>query len=214
MCAITPLNRPLNQVVVKVAPAFAANNSILVKPSELTPISALAFLELMHECGMPCNAGACSVGDPEEIGATLVESPLVDMLTFTGSVATGERIMSRVGLKKVLMELGGNDPLIVLADADLKQAAALASAGAFATAGQSCRGVKRIIVVEEVADAFVKQLIGEARKLRVGDIFDPATDIGAMISAERRQAGWKRAAGARLRMARSSCSAENGTELS
>lgn len=184
VCAITPFNRPLNQVVVKVAPAFAANNSVVVKPSELTPLSALAFLELLYECGMPSNAGACLVGHPDEIGPILVQSPCVDMVTFTGSVETGERIMTMVGMKKTLMELGGNDPLIVLADADLRHAAALASAGAFATAGQSCRGIKRIIVMEEVADAFVKLLVDEARRLRVGDIFDPQTDIGTLISVE------------------------------
>ncbi|WNM63138.1 aldehyde dehydrogenase family protein [Candidatus Nitrospira neomarina] len=184
VCAITPFNRPLNQVVVKVAPSFGANNSIIVKPSEVTPLSALAFMDLMYECGMPENAGACSVGFPEEIGSSLLQSQCVDMVTFTGSVETGERIMKMAGLKKTLMELGGNDPLIVLADADLRHAAAVASAGAFGTAGQSCRGVKRIIVMDEVADAFLKLLMVEARKLRIGDPFDPQTDIGSLISVE------------------------------
>lgn len=181
ICAITPFNRPLNQVVVKAAPAIAANNSLLVKPSEKTPLTALAFAELLLRCGLPENMLAVVTGDPREIGDALVASPLVDMVTFTGSVETGEHLMTRVGLKKVTMELGGNDPLIVLADADLPRAASLASSGAFATAGQSCRGVKRVLVAHEVADRFVRLLVEEARKLKVGDPFDPATDMGTLI---------------------------------
>jgi putative phosphonoacetaldehyde dehydrogenase len=184
VCAITPFNRPLNQVVVKVAPAIAANNSIIIKPSEKTPLSAFAFAELMVRCGLPKNMIAVVAGDPREIGEGLISSPLVDMVTVTGSVETGERIMTKVGLKKVTMELGGNDPLIVLADADLQQAAALAAAGAFSNAGQSCRGIKRILVVKEVADCFVKLLTEAAKKLKLGDIFDPATDMGTLIDEE------------------------------
>ncbi|HEX8559668.1 MAG TPA: aldehyde dehydrogenase family protein [Pyrinomonadaceae bacterium] len=184
VCAITPFNRPLNQVVVKVAPAVAANNGVIVKPSEKTPLSALAFAELLVGCGLPENMLAVVTGDPREIGDPLVTSPSVNMVTFTGSVETGERLMAKIGLKKVTMELGGNDPLIVLADADLKLAASLAAAGAFATAGQSCRGVKRVLVAEEVADEFVVLLAAEARKLKVGDVFDPATDIGTLIDEE------------------------------
>lgn len=184
VCAITPFNRPLNQVVVKVAPAIAANNSIIIKPSEKTPLSAFAFAELMVRCGLPKNMIAVVAGDPREIGEGLITSPLVDMVTLTGSVETGERIMAKVGLKKVTMELGGNDPLIVLADADLQQAAALAAAGAFSNAGQSCRGIKRILVVEEVADRFVPLLIEAAGKIKMGDIFDAATDIGTLIDED------------------------------
>ncbi|MDR3637958.1 MAG: aldehyde dehydrogenase family protein [Isosphaeraceae bacterium] len=184
VCAITPFNRPLNQVVVKVGPAIAANNGVVVKPSEKTPLTAIAFAELLVACGLPRNMMAVVTGDPREIGDPLVTSPAIDMVTFTGSVETGERIMAKVGLKKVTMELGGNDPLIVLADANLAQAAALAAAGAFATAGQSCRGVKRILVAAEVADRFVALLTDEAQKLKLGDIFDPATDIGTLIDEE------------------------------
>jgi putative phosphonoacetaldehyde dehydrogenase len=184
VCAITPFNRPLNQVVVKVAPAIAANNSIIIKPSEKTPLSAIAFAELMVRCGLPKNMIAVVTGDPREIGEGLITSTSVDMVTLTGSVETGERIMAKVGLKKVTMELGGNDPLIVLGDADLQQAAALAAAGAFSNAGQSCRGVKRILVVEEVADRFVALLTEASRKLKLGDIFDPATDMGTLIDEE------------------------------
>jgi acyl-CoA reductase-like NAD-dependent aldehyde dehydrogenase len=127
---------------------------------------------------------AVVTGDPREIGDGLITSPSVDMVTLTGSVETGERIMAKVGLKKVTMELGGNDPLIVLGDADLQQAAALATAGAFSNAGQSCRGIKRILVVEEIADRFVALLTEAARKFKLGDIFDPATDMGTLIDEE------------------------------
>jgi putative phosphonoacetaldehyde dehydrogenase len=184
VCAITPFNRPLNQVVVKAAPAIAANNSIIVKPSEKTPLTAFAFADLLVRCGLPANRIAVVAGDPREVGEALVTSPDVNMVTFTGSVETGERIMAKVGLKKVTMELGGNDPLIVLADADLKQAAALAAAGAFSNAGQSCRGVKRILVVDQIADSFVDLLVEAAQKIKLGDIFDPKTDMGSLIDEE------------------------------
>lgn len=203
IAAITPFNRPLNQVVVKVAPAVAANNAVVVKPSEKTPLTALAFAELFMRVGFPPEMLQVVVGDPREVGELLVDSPLVDMLTFTGSVRTGESVARRAGMKKIMLELGGNDPLFVLPDADLGLAAKLAADGAFATAGQSCRAVKRIIVFEEVADAFARALVAETERRRCGDPYDPATDIGPMIDepaaadVERR---WKAAlaAGARL----------------
>jgi putative phosphonoacetaldehyde dehydrogenase len=181
VCAITPFNRPLNQVVVKVAPALAANNAIIVKPSEKTPLTAIAFAELLLENGCPENMIAVVVGFPEEIGPVLTGSPLVDMITFTGSVETGERLARQVGIKKIVLELGGNDPLIVLGDADLDAAAKIAAEGALATAGQSCRGIKRLIVEEQVADAFVARLLDQVRSRRCGDPFDALTDIGTLI---------------------------------
>src|SRR5579875_2781290 len=184
VCAITPFNRPLNQVVVKVAPAIAAGAPVIVKPSERTPLSAIAFIELLHSMGLPPLAAAVTTGLPTDVGATLLESPLIDMVTFTGSADTGAALAKQIGLKKTLMELGGNDPLIVLEDADLERTADIAAAGAFSNAGQSCRGVKRIIVVEDVADRLARLIAERARKLKLGDIYDPRTDVGAMISAE------------------------------
>jgi putative phosphonoacetaldehyde dehydrogenase len=181
IAAITPFNRPLNQVVVKVAPAVAANNAVVVKPSEKTPLSALAFAELFVQAGFPPEMLSVVVGDPREIGDLLLDSPLVDMVTFTGSVRTGEIVARRAGMKKIMLELGGNDPLFVLEDADLGLAAKLAADGAFGTAGQSCRAVKRIIVFEAVADAFARALVAEVERRRCGDPYDPATDIGPMI---------------------------------
>lgn len=184
VCAITPFNRPLNQVVVKVAPALASNNAIVVKPSEKTPLTALLFAELLLRNGVPAEMFALVTGDPREIGDFLLTHPGVDMITFTGSVAIGEHIARTAGLKKLLLELGGNDPLIVLADADLPQAAKIAARGALATAGQSCRGVKRILVVDEVADAFAPLLEAEVRRWSCGDPFDPEVDMGTLISEE------------------------------
>jgi putative phosphonoacetaldehyde dehydrogenase len=182
VAAITPFNRPLNQVAVKVAPAIAANNAVVVKPSEKTPLSALRFAEILLRNGLPERMIAVVTGDPSEVGEALISSPLVDMVTFTGSVATGEAIARKVGMKKLTLELGGNDPLIVLRDADLALAARLAAAGAYGNSGQSCRGVKRILVVEEVADDFVALLLEETRRKRCGDPFDPETDVGTVIS--------------------------------
>jgi len=184
IAAITPFNRPLNQVVVKVAPALAMNNGIVVKPSEKAPLSALVMAGILHDSGLPATMLAVVTGRPDTVGTALVAHPAVDMVTFTGSVATGEAIARAAGMRKLHLELGGNDPLIVLADADLERAARLAVAGAFGSAGQSCRGVKRIICVEEVADAFAELLVERVRQLRCGDPADKATDVGPVISAE------------------------------
>jgi putative phosphonoacetaldehyde dehydrogenase len=181
VCAITPFNRPLNQVVVKVAPAIAANCGVVLKPSERTPLTAIAFIELLRGCGLAPAALELVVGRPEDVGDALVTSPHVDMITFTGSVATGRAIARRAGMVRTTFELGDSSPLIVLADADIAAAARAAAAGAFASAGQSCRGVKRAIVDERVADAFVELLAERAAELRVGDPEDEATDVGTVI---------------------------------
>jgi putative phosphonoacetaldehyde dehydrogenase len=181
MAAITPFNRPLNQVVVKVAPAIAAGNRVIVKPSEKAPLSALELAGILFEAGLPEDALAVVTGPPEEVGPVLVGSPEVDMVTFTGSVETGRRITRQAGVKKLLLELGGNDPLIVLADADLEQAAEVAVTGAFGSAGQSCRAIKRIVVMEAVADPFVELLRRRAARVRAGDPFEPETEVGPLI---------------------------------
>jgi putative phosphonoacetaldehyde dehydrogenase len=184
VAAITPFNRPLNQVVVKVAPAVAANDAVVLKPSERTPLTAFRFAEILLRAGLPESMISVVAGDPAEVGEALVASPLVDMVTFTGGVATGEAIARTAGMKKLTLELGGNDPLIVLADADLALAARLAAAGAYGNSGQSCRGVKRILAVHEVADDLVSLLVSETAARRCGDPLDPDTDVGTVISRE------------------------------
>lgn len=184
VCAITPFNRPLNQVVVKLAPAIAANCSIVLKPSEKTPLTGIKFVQTLIDCGLPPAMIGVVTGDPREIGDALVSSADVDMITFTGSSAVGEHIARTCGMIRTAFELGDAGALIVLEDADLAAAAKAAAAGAYSTAGQSCRGVKRILVAEQVGDAFVDLLKTETEKLVVGDPMDPATDIGALISEQ------------------------------
>ncbi|MBN6051132.1 aldehyde dehydrogenase family protein, partial [Nonomuraea sp. RK-328] len=184
VAALTPFNRPLNQVVVKVAPAVAAGCAVVLKPSEKTPLTALAFAALLVEAGLPPELLVVTTGAPGEIGPALTGHPEVDMVTFTGSVRTGRAVAASAAGRKLLLELGGNDPLIVLPDADLDLAARLAADGAFATAGQSCRGVKRVIAVGEIADPLVSRLVEAARARRAGDPLDPATQVGPLVSEE------------------------------
>ena len=184
VAAITPFNRPLNQVVVKVAPALAAGNRIILKPSEKAPLSGLRFIELLLACGLPEDVVAVVTGRPDAIGPALLGSADIDMVSFTGSVETGELVTRLAGIKKLLLELGGNGPLVVLEDADPAEAARLAAAGCYANSGQSCRGIKRILVVEALADPFVEQLAGLTERLRWGDPLDEATDVGPLISEE------------------------------
>ncbi|MFI9504676.1 aldehyde dehydrogenase family protein [Nocardia sp. NPDC052566] len=182
VAAITPFNRPLNQVVVKVAPAVAAGCAVVVKPSEQTPLTALAFAEMLIEAGLPPEHLVVTTGEPGVIGPALAGHPDIDMVTFTGSVRTGREVAGIAAGKKVLLELGGNDPLIVLPDADLGLAVRLAGQGAFATAGQSCRGIKRVIAVGAVADELAAGLVEAAAGKRAGDPLDPATDVGPLVS--------------------------------
>ncbi|MGH3777422.1 MAG: aldehyde dehydrogenase family protein [Pseudonocardiaceae bacterium] len=184
VAALTPFNRPLNQVVVKVAPAVAAGCAVVLKPSEKTPLTALVFAELLVAAGFPAGALAVTTGSPGTIGPALVGHPDVDMVTFTGGIAAGRAVAAAAAGKRLLLELGGNDPLIVLPDADVDLAVTLAADGAFATAGQSCRGVKRIIAVGDVAEALVPRLVETARGRRAGDPQDPATDLGPLITVD------------------------------
>lgn len=181
VCAITPFNRPLNQVVVKLGPAIAANNSVILKPSEKTPLTAVKFVKCLIANGLPARMVSVVTGDPSEVGEALVTSPDIDMITFTGSRAVGERIARSAGMIRMTFELGDSGALIVLDDADLAVAADVAAKGAFATAGQSCRGVKRLLVHADVADRFAALLVDEAKKLRFGDPYSAHNDIGCLI---------------------------------
>jgi aldehyde dehydrogenase (NAD+) len=136
--AITPFNHPLNQVLHKVAPAIAAGTPMVLKPSERTPLSALWLLDVLAECGLPHDALQMVTGDPREIGAAMLEHPSVDVVLFTGSVAVGKHIAANLGYRRAVLELGGNDPLLVLDGARIERAAELAVAGAFANSGQRC----------------------------------------------------------------------------
>ena len=183
--AITPFNHPLNQVAHKVAPSIATNNTMVLKPSWRTPLSALMLARLMREAGLPdgmVTIVTVGPGETEEIGPLLWTHPDVELVSFTGSTPVGKRIAAEMGYKRAILELGGNDPLIVCRDADLDEAIRLATYGAFKNSGQRCTAVKRIIVEEPIADAFAAQLVDAAAKLTVGDPMDPTTDVGTVIS--------------------------------
>jgi phosphonoacetaldehyde dehydrogenase len=179
--AITPFNHPINQVAHKLAPAIAAGTPIVLKPSEKVPLSALALFEILHRAGLPPEAAQVVCGEPAEVLEQFLAEPAVELISFTGGVGVGKSIAARLGYRRAVLELGGNDPLIVLADADLEEAAALAVSGAFSNSGQRCTAVKRIIVVDRVADELVERIVDGAAKLRVGDPFDAETDIGTVI---------------------------------
>jgi acyl-CoA reductase-like NAD-dependent aldehyde dehydrogenase len=206
VAAITPFNRPLNQVVVKAAPAIAAGCAIALKPSEKTPLTALAFAELLVMAGLPPENLMVTTGDPGVVGPALVGHRDVDMVTFTGGVVAGRAVAAASAGKKQLLELGGNDPLIVFPDADLERAARLVAAGAFATAGQSCRGIKRIITVgTATADALVPRIAEAAAGLRAGDPLELETDLGPLVSEEAALVVEKRITDARARGATLVC---------
>jgi phosphonoacetaldehyde dehydrogenase len=181
ICAITPFNHPLNQVIHKVAPAVATNNRIVVKPSEKTPLAALLLADVLYEAGLPPPMLSVLTGDPGEIADEMLTHPDVDLVTFTGGVAIGKRIAAKAVYKRQVLELGGNDPLIVMDDADLDEAAALAASGSYKNSGQRCTAVKRILVHERVADAFIERLLAATARVRYGDPLDPATDMGTVI---------------------------------
>jgi len=179
--AITPFNHPMNQVAHKLAPAIATNNRMVLKPSEKVPLSALRLADILYEAGLPPPMFQVVTGDPAEIGDELLTNPAVDLVSFTGGVPIGRRIAERVGYRRVVLELGGNDPLIVLDDADLDEAAALAAAGSYRNSGQRCTAVKRILVQRGVADAFVERLVALTLAWRHGDPSDPAVAMGTVI---------------------------------
>jgi phosphonoacetaldehyde dehydrogenase len=181
ICAITPFNHPLNQVVHKLAPAVATNNRIVLKPSEKTPLSALALADIFYEAGLPPAMLSVLTGDPAEIADELLTSADVDLVTFTGGVRVGKTIAARAVYKRQLLELGGNDPIIVLDDADIEEAATLAASGSYKNSGQRCTAVKRILVQQGIADRFVELLVEKTRAIKYGDPFDPSMDMGTVI---------------------------------
>ena len=179
--AITPFNHPLNQVAHKVAPSIATNNRMVLKPSEKTPLAALLLQDVLLEAGLPPGMFCVVTGDPREIADEMLTHPDVDLVTFTGGVAIGKHIAARAVYKRQVLELGGNDPIIVMEDADLEEAATLAASGSYKNSGQRCTAVKRMLVQESVADRFVALLLERTRALRWGDPSDPDTEMGTVI---------------------------------
>ena len=185
--AITPFNHPLNMVAHKVAPAIATNNCVVLKPTELTPMTALVLADILYEAGLPPEMLSVVTGWPGDIGMEMITNPNFDLITFTGSVPVGKLISAHAHYKRQVLELGGNDPLIILndlSDDDLARAADLAVAGATKNSGQRCTAVKRILCQERVADRFVPLVLERAKKLKFGDPMDRTTDLGTVVHAK------------------------------
>ena len=179
---IAAFNDPLAVAAHKIGPALAAGNAIVFKPSSLTPLSALKLGRDLHEAGLPRGRLSVVVGPDEEIGEAIVRDPRVRVISFTGGFATGEHITRIAGVKKLLMELGSNSPVIVLEDANLERAAQAVCAGAFAQAGQNCLGVQRVLIHQNVYAPFAKLLVELTGALKAGSSMDESTDVCAMIS--------------------------------
>ena len=154
---------------------------MILKPSERTPLSALRFAELLYEAGLPGRMLSVLIGPTKDVAEPLVQDPRVEVVSFTGSVAVGKQIATTAGYKRVVLELGGNDPLIVLDDANLDLAVHLAAEGSFRNSGQRCTAVKRILVHESVASEFTNRLVEKTKEYVCGDPFDESTRVGTVI---------------------------------
>lgn len=180
--AITPYNDPLNLVAHKLGPAIAGGNAVVLKPSELTPLSAIKLVDTLVAAGLPADVVSIATGGAA-LGEALVSSRDVRMVSFTGGFTTGEKIAQSAGLKKLAMDLGGNAPVIVLDDCDLDDAVGSCVSGAFWAAGQNCIGTQRILIQSTIYDAFKKRFVAQTQALKAGDPALPETDVGPMITA-------------------------------
>lgn len=183
---ITPWNYPLLQASWKVAPALLAGNTVVLKPSELTPSTSVLLMRALEEAGLPAGAANLVLGAGPEVGAPLSEHPGVDMVSFTGGLGTGKQIMATAAasVKKVALELGGKNPNVVFADADFEAAVDFALTAVFLHSGQVCSAGARLIVEDSLHDAFVDEVVRRARRIRLGGPFDPEAETGALISAQ------------------------------
>jgi acyl-CoA reductase-like NAD-dependent aldehyde dehydrogenase len=177
--AIVPWNFPTTLLSNKLAPALVAGNTMVAKPADTTPLTTLRIAALLHEAGLPAGVFNVVTGRGSVVGEALVQHPVVRKIGFTGSTPVGEHVMALAakGAKRLTLELGGSDPLIILKDADLERAASAASVGRFFNCGQACLAVKRVFVAEEVADEIVDKLVNKAKRLVVG----PGTQEGVFL---------------------------------
>ena len=185
---IAPWNYPLLQVAWKVAPCLAAGNTFVLKPSELTPHTAIHLMRLLTEAGLPAGVGNLVLGAGPDAGAPLAEDPRVDLVSFTGGLATGRRLMAAAAgtVKKVALELGGKNPNIVFADADFETAVDYALTAVFLHSGQVCSAGARLLVEASVHDSFVDALVERAGRIRLGGPFDEKAETGPLTSAQHR----------------------------
>ncbi|GAB3134443.1 aldehyde dehydrogenase family protein [Microbispora hainanensis] len=182
---ITPWNYPLLQTSWKVAPALVAGNTFVLKPSELTPSTAILLMRLLEEAGLPPGVGNLVLGAGAEAGAPLAEHPDVDMVSFTGGLATGRQIMASAAqtVKRVALELGGKNPNIVFADADFDTAVDFAVTAVFLHSGQVCSAGARLLVEDSIHERFVDAVVRRAERIRLGGPFDPEAETGPLVSA-------------------------------
>ena len=182
--AITPFNHQMNQVAHKVIPSIATNNRMVLKPSEKVPFSAIYLVHLLYQAGLPPQMLQVITGDPAEIADEMLTHPQVDLITFTGGVPIGKYIAAKAGYRRVVLELGGNDPLIVMDDADLEEAATLAVNGSYKNSGQRCTAVKRMLVHEKIAQDFTDLVLAKTHAWSYGDPADGNTLMGTVIDEQ------------------------------
>ena len=182
--AITPFNDPLNLVCHKLGPAIAAGNPVILKPSDYTPLVAIKFGEILFEAGLPKEMLSIITGSPEYFGDALISDDRIRLISFTGGVEAAKIIQRKAGLKKIVMELGSNSPVIVLSDADLEDAVQSCVSGAFFASGQNCVGVKRIFVEAGIYDSFLNNFTQLTATLKMGSPLSEDIDIGPIISKE------------------------------
>ena len=181
--AITPWNFPVSIPVWKLAPALVAGNTVVLKPAELTPLTAMHVVRIFSEVGLPAGVLNLVLGDGEEVGDELARHAAVRAISFTGSNEVGARVYEAGArtMKKCQCEMGGKNPVVVLGDADLGLAVESVALGAFASSGQRCTATSRVIVEESVADQFVDRLVARAQEFRAGDGLDPNSDLGPLV---------------------------------
>jgi betaine-aldehyde dehydrogenase len=185
---ITPWNYPLLQLSWKVAPALAAGNTCVIKPSEVTPLTSVLLVRLLEEAGAPPGVVNIVLGDGPGVGAPLTEHPDVDMVSFTGGLATGQAIIraSAATVKRVAVELGGKNPNVVFADTDFETAVDNVLTAVFLHSGQVCSAGARLIVQDELADELVAEVARRADRIRLGNGFDEGVEVGPLVSAAHR----------------------------
>lgn len=183
VAAITPFNYPVNLAIHKLAPALAARNTVILKPSKEAPLSGLMLAEILAN-HFPEGVINTLTGSGKLIGDLLVTNEDINKISFTGSIPIGTHIAKNAGMKKLTLELGGNDPTIVLKDADIEKAVSDIVNGAYLFSGQVCMGVKRVIVERDIIDEFTQKLVKETGKLKVGNPMNKDTDIGPLINTK------------------------------
>src|SRR3989454_1658939 len=183
VAAITPWNFPVSIPVWKISPALVAGNTVVFKPATLTPFTGAKVVEIFEQAGVPAGVLNMVVGSGAEVGDELLQHPDVRAVSFTGSNEVGSELYAQGArrMKKCQCEMGGKNPLVILADADLPLAVESSVFGAFASTGQRCTATSRVVVEEKVADTFVAMLVERTRKLKVGNGFDPGVDVGPAV---------------------------------